>query len=138
VLWFKSFHVVFVVAWFAGLFYLPRLFVYAAMNEDPATAATFRIMQRRLLIMTHIGGALTWLFGLALILYAPHLLEYHWLQIKLVLVLALSGYHYWCVRLVRDFANDANRHSHRWYRWFNEVPTVILIVVVVLAVVKPF
>ena len=90
------------------------------------------------MIMTHIGGALTWLFGVLLVLKAPHLLSYGWLQVKLVLVLFLTAYHFWCFHLVRVFAADANTHNHRWYRWFNEVPTLVLIAVVALAVVKPF
>lgn len=137
-LWLKAFHLIFMVTWFAGLFYLPRLFVYHAMNEDPATAETFKVMQRKLLVMTHIGGVLTWLFGLALIWKTPAFLDYHWLQVKLVIVLLLSGYHLWCVRLVKAFAGNRNRHGHRWYRWFNEVPTLALISVVLLAVLKPF
>lgn len=137
-LWLKAFHIVFMVTWFAGLFYLPRLFVYHAMNTDAATAATFKVMQRKLLVMTHIGGALTWAFGLALLWTRPALLDLHWLQLKLLLVIALTGYHVWCVRLVHDFAADRNRRSHRWYRWFNEAPTLALITVVLLAVLKPF
>jgi len=137
-LWLKTFHVVFMVTWFAGLFYLPRLFVYHAMSGDAGAIATFKVMQRKLMVMTHIGGALTWLFGLLLVLNTPQLLSYGWLQLKLVLVLALSAYHFWCFLLVRRFATDANTHSHRWFRWFNEIPTILLIAIVVLAVVKPF
>ncbi len=136
-LWLKTFHIVFMVTWFAGLFYLPRLFVYHAMNENPDTAATFKVMERKLLIMTHIGGVLTWVFGLLLLWQMPVWLDYGWMHIKLALVVALTAYHYVCVRLVKTFASDGNRHSHRWYRWFNEVPTLILIAVVALVVLKP-
>jgi len=137
-LWLKAFHIVFVVTWFAGLFYLPRLFVYHAMNEHRETIDTLKVMERRLLSMTHIGGTLAWLFGASLILWSPHLLDYGWLRLKLVLVLVLTAYHFWCARLVRVFASDANTRSHVWYRWFNELPTLILIAVVILAVVKPW
>jgi putative membrane protein len=136
-LWLKTFHIVFMVTWFAGLFYLPRLFVYHAMNESPDTAATFAVMERKLLIMTHIGGTLTWIFGLLLLWQNPVWLDYGWMHIKLALVVVLTAYHQVCVRLVKAFAKGENRHSHRWYRWFNEAPTLILIAVVALVVLKP-
>lgn len=136
-LWLKTFHIVFMVTWFAGLFYLPRLFVYHAMNDSPDTAATFKVMQRKLLIMTHIGGILTWVFGLLLLWQMPVWMDYGWMHIKLTLVIALTAYHYVCARLVKTFARDENRHNQRWYRWFNEVPTLILIAVVALVVLKP-
>ena len=136
-LWLKTFHIVFMVTWFAGLFYLPRLFVYHAMNESPDTAATFAVMERKLLIMTHLGGTLTWVFGLLLLWQNPVWLDYGWMHIKLALVVTLTAYHYICTRLVKTFAKGENRHSHRWYRWFNEAPTLILIAVVALVVIKP-
>ena len=125
------------VTWFAGLFYLPRLFVYHAMNESPVTAATFAVMERKLLIMTHLGGTLTWVFGLLLLWQNPVWLDYGWMHIKLALVVTLTAYHYICTRLVKTFAKGENRHSHRWYRWFNEAPILILIAVVALVVIKP-
>ena len=138
-LWLKAFHIIFMVTWFAGLFYLPRLFVYHAMAEDDATRETLKVMERKLLVMMHLGGALTWLFGLALILGLPMVyLSMGWLHAKLVLVLVLVVYHAWCWRLVRAFANDANTRSHVWYRWFNEVPVLFLIAIVLLAILKPF
>ena len=136
-LWFKAFHIVFVVTWFAGLFYLPRLFVYHADTAEPATVATFKVMERRLLTMMHIGGVLALIFGIALIVQRPGLLTLPWMHAKLTLVAALWGYHFWCVGLVRAFAADRNRHSQRWYRWFNEVPSLVLVAVVLLAVIKP-
>ena len=136
-LWLKTFHIVFMVTWFAGLFYLPRLFVYHAMNESPDTAKTFMVMERKLLIMTHIGGVLTWVFGLLLLWQNPVWLNYGWMHIKLGLVVVLVAYHHICARLVKSFARGENQHSHRWYRWFNEAPTVILIAVVALVVIKP-
>jgi putative membrane protein len=136
-LWLKSFHIIFMVTWFAGLFYLPRLFVYHAMSEDKSVQDTLCIMQRKLMIMTHIGGALTWLFGLLLIVQVPAFLSMGWMHMKLTLVLALTAYHFYCLALVRSFAAGQNNRSHKWYRWFNEVPTVVLIAVVLLVVLKP-
>jgi len=136
-LWVKAFHIIFMVTWFAGLFYLPRLFVYHAMSEDAPSIARFKIMERKLYygIMTP-GAVLTVLFGLWL--WLGYGIEGRWLYAKLALVIVLILYHLWCGRLLRDFRNDANRHSHVWYRWFNEFPVVILISVVILVVVKPF
>ncbi len=137
-LWLKSLHVIFVVTWFAGLFYLPRLFVYHAMAEDTAVRATLKIMERRLLVMMHIGGALAWLFGVSMLLEMPALLSQGWMEAKLVLVFALTIYHVWCAAIVHQLARDEVRRTHVWYRWFNELPTLILFAVVILAVVKPF
>jgi len=137
-LWLKSFHVIFVVTWFAGLFYLPRLFVYHAMAEDIAVRETLKVMERRLMVMMNIGGTLSWLFGASMLFALPALLNLGWMEMKLVLVLALTVYHFWCAAIVKQLANDDVRHSHVWYRWFNEFPTLILITVVILAVVKPF
>ena len=137
-LWVKSLHIVFVVTWFAGLFYLPRLFVYHAMASDAPSLERFKVMERKLLwgIMTP-GAVLTVVFGLWL-----HLgwfrAEAGWLHAKVFLVFLLILYHVWCTLLVRDFAAGRNRHSHVWYRWFNEVPVVFLFAIVVLVVVKPF
>ncbi len=136
-LWLKSFHIVFMVTWFAGLFYLPRLFVYHAMSTEDSVHKTLCTMERKLLIMTHIGGLLTWLFGLLLLVQTPAWVGQGWFHAKLALVLLLTVYHIYCVKLVRVFARDANQRSHKWYRWFNEVPTVVLIVVVLLVILKP-
>jgi putative membrane protein len=136
-LWLKTFHIVFMVTWFAGLFYLPRLFVYHAMTDNRQTAATFVIMERKLLIMTHIGAVLTFIFGLLLLWQIPGFLQQGWFQLKLLLVLILLGYHHACMRLVKKFAQGVNNRSHRWYRWFNEFPVLILIAVVALVVLKP-
>lgn len=137
-LWLKAFHVIFVVTWFAGLFYLPRLFVYHAGANDALGIARFKLMERRLLTMTHIGAALTLLFGIGMLAALPAYLQFGWLHAKLALVLLLLAYHHWCARLVRAFAEDRNTRSERWYRLFNEVPSVLLIAIVILAVVKPF
>ncbi len=137
--WLEAFHVVFVVTWFAGLFYLPRLFVYATENPTGRTLELLKVMQKRLLGITHIGGALAIGFGLATLIGEPwHLSTGGWLHAKLVLVAGLIGYHAWCWRLVGAFARGENRHSSKWYRLFNEVPAVFLIAIVVLVIVKPF
>jgi protoporphyrinogen IX oxidase len=137
-LWLKAFHVVFVVTWFAGLFYLPRLFVYHANATDAPSRERFEVMERRLFVMMTIGAAIAAFFGLWLLIRAPGLLSMGWLRVKFVLVTALLAYHVWCYRLMIAFRRDANRHSHRWYRWFNEAPSLLLLAIVVLAVVKPF
>lgn len=137
--WLEAFHVVFVVTWFAGLFYLPRLFVYATENPDGHTFELLKVMQRRLLGITHIGGALAVGFGLATLIGEPwHLTTGGWMHVKLALVAGLIAYHVWCWRLVTTFARGENRHSSKWYRVFNEVPALFLIAIVVLVIVKPF
>ena len=136
-LWLKAFHIVFVVSWFAGLFYLPRLFVYHCSTTDAPGLERFALMERRLFALMSLAAALAVLFGLAMIAEAPVYLAFAWLRIKLVLVAALIGYHLWCYALMRALIEGRNRHSHRWFRVFNEVPTLLLIAIVVLAVVKP-
>jgi putative membrane protein len=133
----KSLHIIFMVTWFAGLFYLPRLFVYHAMSDDQTSIERFKVMERKLLygIMTP-GGVLTIASGVWLWLgwgfYGG------WLIAKLLLVAVLIVYHAWCAKLVADFRLDRNRHGHVWYRWFNEFPVLILFAVVFLVVMKPF
>ena len=136
--WIKAWHVVFMVTWFAGLFYLPRLFVYHAATSDSAGIERFRVMERRLFAIMTIGAALTAAFGLWLLAREPVLLDTGWLRAKLALVALLIGYHAWLGKLVRDFAAGRNAHSSRWYRWFNEIPTLLLIGIVLLAVARPF
>ncbi|HWW33035.1 MAG TPA: CopD family protein [Steroidobacteraceae bacterium] len=135
-LWLKAFHVVFVVTWFAGLFYLPRLYVYHVATREPEGRARFELMERRLFAIMSIGALGTVTFGAALIAAAPLYLSFGWLRLKLLLVLALIGYHAWCYRLMQQLAAGQGR-SQRWYRFFNEVPALLLIAIVVLAVVKP-
>jgi len=136
--WVEAFHVIFVVTWFAGLFYLPRLFVYAAENPDEQTLSLLRTMQRRLMGITHIGAALAVIFGLTKLVANPgYLQDGLWMHIKLLLVAGLVGYHIWCRQLVEAFARGRNRHSSKWYRWFNEVPALFLVAIVILVVVKP-
>jgi protoporphyrinogen IX oxidase len=137
-LWIKALHVMFVVAWFAGLFYLPRLFVYHADTNDEPGIARFRVMERRLLSLTHLAGTLAVFFGLATLAAEPALARLPWMQVKLVLVAGLIGYHVWCARLVQGFARGRPAHSSRWYRLFNELPALFLAGIVVLVIVRPF
>ena len=137
-IWLHAFHVIFVVTWFAGLFYLPRLFVYTAMHPEHATQTVLLTMQRKLIGITHIGGVLTVALGLLMVVLNPAYLQFGWMHAKLLLVAALIGYHLWCWRLVGVFHRGENRRGHVWYRWFNEVPALLLIAIVVLVVVKPF
>jgi putative membrane protein len=136
-LWLKAFHVIAVVTWFAGLFYLPRLYVYHADAHDSISVERFRVMERRLFAIMTIGASASIVFGAAMLVTAPAYLAMSWLRIKLVLVLALIGYHFFCYRLMREFAEGRNRRSAKWYRGFNEVPSLLLIAIVLLAVVKP-
>ena len=136
-LWLKAFHVVFVVTWFAGLFYLPRLFVYHVATSDREGLARFVVMERRLFFIMSLGALLAVLFGLAMIVAAPGYLALGWMRAKLLLVAALVGYHGWCYQLMLALRAGEPRHSQRWYRWFNEIPSLLLIAIVVLAVVKP-
>jgi protoporphyrinogen IX oxidase len=136
-LWLKAFHVVFVVTWFAGLFYLPRLFVYHAAATDAAGIARFRIMEQRLFAITSLGALAAVLFGLAMVVESPGYLALGWLRTKLLLVAALVGYHAWCYQLMLALRAGPGAHSARWYRMFNELPTLLLVAIVVLAVVKP-
>jgi protoporphyrinogen IX oxidase len=137
-LWLKAAHVMAMVTWFAGLFYLPRLFVYHADTADPPGVARFCIMERRLFAIMTIGAVATVAFGIAMLLAFPPYLAMGWLHVKLALVALLIGYHGYCFKLMRDFAEKRNAHTARWYRLFNEVPSLFLIAIVALAVVKPF
>ncbi len=137
-LWIKAWHVIFMVTWFAGLFYLPRLFVYHASTTDSEGLERFRVMERRLFAIMTIGVVLTAVFGLWLLLRNAALLSTGWMQVKLGLVVLLIGYHGWVWRLVQDFAAGRNVHGPVWYRWFNELPSLLLIGIVLLAVARPF
>ncbi len=142
-LWLKAFHVIAMVTWFAGLFYLPRLFVYHAGTTDPPGLARFETMERRLFKLMTIGGAATIALGVALLASEPAALRSYWLRAgwlhaKLGCVVLLIAYHAQCYRLMREFVQGRNRHSSRWYRVFNEIPSLLLIAIVVLVIVKPF
>ncbi len=135
-LWVKAFHIIFVVSWFAGLFYLPRLFVNHAMATQPAEIARLKLMEGKLFRFMTPLGVLAIAFGLWLWLgFGFH---GRWLEVKVALVVLLAGYHLYCGRLVKQFAADQNRRSDRFYRWFNELPVLILTAIVILVVVKPF
>ena len=136
-LWLKAFHIIFMVTWFAGLFYLPRLFVYHAMANDTTGIARFKVMERKLFygimtpgaILTLISGAWLWVgYGFS----------GGWLHAKVALVAVLVAYHVYCGKLMLEFRHGRNRHGHVFYRWLNELPTVLLLAIVVLVVVKPF
>jgi len=139
-LWVKAFHIIAVTAWFAGLFYLPRLFVYHSGAEDHAGSERFKVMERKLLraIMTpSMVVAVT--LGLTLVVLGWESFGGSgWLWTKIALVVLLLAYHHYCGRLVRAFAEDRNPHSELFYRWFNEFPALILLAAVILVVIKPF
>jgi putative membrane protein len=136
-LWIKSFHIIFMVTWFAGLFYLPRLFVYHAMSEDAPSRERFKVMERKLFfgIMTP-GAVLT--IGFGLWLWLGYGFYGGWLHAKIALVAMLVAYHVYCGKLLLDFRRDRNRHGHVFYRWLNEIPVVLLIAIVLLVELQPF
>ena len=135
--WWKALHIIFVVSWFAGLFYLPRLFVYHADARDAPSNERFKVMERKLyrgimmpaMVLTVASGLWLWLgYGFT----------GDWLHVKVFLVALLVAYHFWMRKLMGDFARDANRRTHVFYRWVNELPTLLLVAIVILVVVKPF
>lgn len=138
-LWIKAFHLIAVVTWFAGLFYLPRLFVYHAQSEDSVSNERFKIMERKLyrgIMLPSMVLAIG--LGLWLLMLMPVWMTQGWMHAKLTLVLALLVYHFTCAAMVKRFAADRNTRSHVFYRWFNEAPVLVLVGVVILVVVKPF
>jgi protoporphyrinogen IX oxidase len=137
-LWLKALHVIAVVTWFAGLFYLPRLFIYHAGATDSLSIQRFETMERRLFAIMTIGAALSVIFGLSMLIGFPGYMQMGWLKLKLLFVALLIGYHVYCYKLMRDFAAQRNTRSARWLRIFNEMPALLLIAIVILAVVKPF
>ena len=136
-LWVKSFHIIFMVTWFAGLFYLPRLYVYHAMCEDEIGNKRFKVMERKLFygIMTP-GGLLT--LGSGLWLWLDYGFAGQWLVVKLWLVILIVAYHIWCWFPLRAFKNNANTKGHKYYRVMNELPVLALVAIIILVVVKPF
>jgi len=137
---YKALHIAFMVAWFAGIFYLPRLFVYHAQNPSAEVDAQFKVMERRLLYFVTPFAILTAVFGALLInaYGSAWFAASQWLHWKLLLVAFLYVYHGYCFKLVADFKHNRNRRSSRFFRFFNETPVIILFAVVILAVVKPF
>ena len=134
-LWLKAFHILFVVSWFAGLFYLPRIFVNHAMAEEPAVRERLKLMERKLYKFVTPIGALAVITGLWL--WFGYGFSGGWLHVKTALVAGLVGYHLYCGHMVNEFAADRNTRSHVWFRFFNEVPVLVLLAVVILVVVKP-
>jgi putative membrane protein len=135
-LWIKAFHIVFIASWFAGLFYLPRIFVNLAQETNPAARDRLLGMARRLYRFTGMLAVPAVLFGLWL--WLGYGFAGGWLHAKLALVILVIGYHHACGSLLKKFENGANQRSHKWYRWFNEVPVLLLTAIVILVVVKPF
>ncbi len=144
-LWLKALHVFFVISWFAGLFYLPRIFVNLAGITAESGAERARLLGmagrlKRFMIPLMLG---TWIFGIAMIASSGAdgmsvWFHQHWLHAKLALVLVLTGYDGYCKKLLRDFQNNRNKRSHTWYRWFNEIPAALLLLILILVIVKPF
>lgn len=136
--WLLALHIIFMVAWFAGLFYLPRLFVYHTMTDDRAGLSRFKTMERKLfwMIMTP-AGIMTTLFGLLLLHLRPELLHHTFFIVKLFFVLVLWCYHIYCGYLMEEFKVDRNRFSQKFYRFFNEIPTLLLFGIIIMAIVKP-
>jgi putative membrane protein len=135
-LWIKAFHIIFVTSWFAGLFYLPRLFVNHAMISDIATSDRLKLMELKLFRFMLPLALLAIAFGLWL--WLGYGASGHWMHAKLTLVAILVAYHFYCGKLLNDFKQDNNKHSHIWYRWFNELPVIILCLIVILVEVQPF
>ena len=135
-LWIKSFHLLFVIAWFAGLFYLPRILVNLAMEDNETARARLLLMARKLYRFMTLIAVPALVFGLWLWLGYGY--SGGWLHAKLALVILLIGYHHACGSLLRKFEQNRNTRSNVWFRWFNEVPTLILLATVILVVLKPF
>lgn len=142
-LWTKSFHLISVVAWMAGLLYLPRLFVYHSNNlkNDSELSETFKTMERKLFrFIMNPAMMFTWFFGIVLI-FTPSVVDLSsdmWFYIKIIMVLAMTWFHHWLGKRRKEFLADANTRSHKTYRMMNEVPTVLMIVIVIMVIVKPF
>jgi len=135
-LWIKALHIVFIASWFAGLFYLPRIFVNLAQETNPATLERLQGMARRLYRFTTILMVPALLLGLYLAMVIG--MKHGWLHAKLVLVVLAIGYHHACGSILKKFERGVNTRSHTWFRWFNEVPVILLLLIVILATVKPF
>lgn len=139
-LWIKGLHIIFMVTWFAGLFYLPRLFVYHADCNDDISHQRFLIMERKLFAIMTVGALLTAVFGLWLLVdyawgaYASN----GWLHLKLLLVVSLIAFHIYCGVIIKRFRENRNRNNHVFFRWINEVPAILLTAIILLTVIKPF
>jgi protoporphyrinogen IX oxidase len=135
-LWVKSFHIIFVTSWFAGLFYLPRIFVNHAMETNPEAIARLTLMEQKLYRFMLPLAVLALGFGLWL--WMGYGITGKWMHPKLTLVIGLIAYHWYCGKIMRDFKAGSNQRSHLWFRWFNELPVLALAAIVILVVVKPF
>lgn len=135
-LWVKALHIIFVTSWFAGLFYLPRIYVNLAMEQDQQAHARLILMANKLYRFMQPLMLLALVFGIWL--WLGYGFTGGWLHAKLTLVVLLIGYHHYCGRLLKQFKAQQNRHSHVWFRWFNEIPVLILFAAVILVVIKPF
>jgi putative membrane protein len=138
-LWFKALHLIFMVTWFAGLFYLPRLFVYHAMADDQVSVDRFKVMERKLFIMMTMGAVLTFVFGIGLLMSGAYLGNTLplWLKIKFILLGVLVLYHWHCHKMIRIFRCDNNKYNHIFFRWYNEFPILILFAIIFLAILRP-
>ena len=137
-LWIKALHIVFVISWFAGLFYLPRILVNLALENDGNAAAHARLLTMARKLYRFMTPLAVFALAFGVWLWLGYGFSGGWLNAKLVLVILLIGYHHACGRLLAKFEQGRNTHSHVWYRWFNEIPTIILLLVVIFTVVKPF
>ena len=137
-LWLKALHIAFMVTWFAGLFYLPRLFIYHVQTADADSRARFSVMEKRLFAIMTIGAIATWGFGLALTVANPAIVHSGWFQTKFAFVIGLVIYHYRCWLWIRRLRDSSEIQDTKWLRWFNEIPVLFLFGIVILAIVKPF
>jgi len=139
-LWVKAFHIIFIVTWFSGLFYLPRLYVYHASSDDAISNERFKVMERKLFIMMTIGAVGTTIFGLWMFFDYALGVYYtsFWLYIKFLLIIGLFYYHHLCYKILQDFKYDVNVRDHVYYRLFNEIPVLFLFGIIIFVVVKPF
>ena len=137
-LWFKALHIAFMVTWFAGLFYLPRLLIYHAEAIDPLSRQRFTLMERRLFVIMTIGAIMTMVFGILLFAINPNLLSQTWFQLKLVFLTAMVIYHWHCRQWIISLESTTETQESRKLRWFNEIPVIFLLAITLLAVLKPF
>jgi putative membrane protein len=137
-LWFKALHIAFMVTWFAGLFYLPRLLIYHAEAIDPLSRQRFMLMEKRLFVIMTIGAIMTMVFGILLFAINPSLLSQTWFQLKLVFLTAMVIYHWRCRQWIISLESTTEIQESRGLRWFNEIPVIFLLAIILLAVLKPF
>lgn len=137
-LWFKALHIAFMVTWFAGLFYLPRLFIYHAEAADALSRQRFTLMEKRLFVIMTIGAVITAVFGVLLLIINLRLLSQSWFQIKLFLLTAMVIYHWRCWTWISSLRSSSKTQESRGLRWFNEIPVIFLLGIILLAVLKPF